>query len=61
MSTQELREQIHKRVDTIDDEKILKNILAAAKSAMEKIDPDFERAFEKITRENDGLFRRLAQ
>ena len=61
MSIQELKEDILKKVDAIENKETLKQVLAVLKSGQSDIDPDFERAFEKITRENDGLFKRLAQ
>ena len=61
-SIQDLKNDILKKVDAIDDKETLKQVLAVLKQTEEiKLDPKFEKVFDRIIKENDGLFKRLAQ
>lgn len=61
MSTQELREQIQKKMNTVEDKEVLKQALAALNGVPDKKYIDLFKHADRIMKEDENLLRRLAE
>lgn len=66
MSTQELKEEIQRKLAETDNTDILSRVLKSFKEvepalSQNEIHPEFNNSYDRITKRNDDLLKKLAQ